>query len=323
MTLHVIDAQDDGLRLEQWCKRHLPGVPYGLTQKLIRKGAIRVQGAKIGAKDAITTGQTVYVSDQVNIRPDAPKRTSLPDTTQLEALRRMVIQEDARCFVVNKPAGLAVQGGSGLRDSVDARLEALQTPGAQRPRLVHRLDKDTSGILLIGKSREDAAFLTKAFRDKATRKLYWALVVGTPKEPVGTIELPLGKRYHDGKEKMSVVVDDNDGQQALTHYRVVETSGKLSWVELCPITGRTHQLRVHMAAIGHPIYGDGKYGGRQAFIDHDALSRQLHLHARHLALDEAGYRLRVTAPMPEHMRQAWDALNLPSEDQGVSLLELL
>ena len=330
MRTYTITATDAGLRLDQWCKRYVPELSYGLTQKLIRKGELKINKRKADQKTRLADGDiiTIYASfDKAELpaegkRPAAPLRIS---KKQAEETRRWVIYENDACLVLNKPAGMAVQGGSGVRDCVDTRLDALLDENGERPRLVHRIDRDTSGILLLGKSREAAARLTEAFRDKTARKLYWALVVGVPDRPIGTIDLPLAKRDNGGGiQKMSVVVDRSAGQHALTHYRVIASfAGRLSWLELCPVTGRTHQLRVHLNAIGNPIYGDGKYGGASAFVNQPQLEKQLHLHARYLEINDPAYAMRAFAEMPPHMFNSWDILGFAYHDDGVSLLELI
>ncbi len=187
---------------------------------------------------------------------------------------------------------------------------------------MHRLDKDTSGILVLAKERHTAKQLTELFRARQTRKRYWALVVGVPDNLIGTISTPLGKRFYQGAEKMAVVTDEADGQSALTHYRVIASTQHVSWVELYPVTGRTHQLRVHMCSIGHPVYGDGKYGGKDAFISQHSLPSQLHLHSRYLSMPLPERTIKATAPLPAHMEESWHLCGFPMEDHGVSLLEI-
>jgi 23S rRNA pseudouridine955/2504/2580 synthase len=330
MKEFTVSDNDAGLRVDQWCKLHLPMLPYMLTQKLLRKGDIKINKRKTDAKARVEAGDVIAVYANLDAPPpttNAPTPSASRKVSQKlkDELERWIIYENKHCFVLNKPAGIAVQGGSGIKDSVDGRLDALCDEHGQRPRLVHRIDRDTSGILLLAKNREDAAQLTDAFRDKQAKKIYWALVVGVPDEPIGTIDLPLGKRAQDGGiEKMSVVVDENDGQDAITHYRVVQSfGGRLSWLELRPVTGRTHQLRVHLNAIGHPIYGDGKYAGQRAFVTQPPLPKQLHLHARYLEIMRGDYRIRATAPLPWHMMESWEQLNFHADDDGVSLLEIM
>jgi 23S rRNA pseudouridine955/2504/2580 synthase len=328
MNQFTVNEGDAGLRLDQWCKLHLSMLGYGVTQKLIRKGAIKVEKRKSDAKQRLEAGQviTVYAAlDTIPFDTTVAKPRTVSNKRARE-IRDWVIYENDHCFILNKPAGIAVQGGSGVRDCIDDRLPALASESGEKPRLVHRIDRDTSGILALAKTRESATILTDCFRDKSAVKLYWALVVGVPDQPIGTIDLPLGKRdVAGGVQKMSVVVDDEDGQDAVTEYRVVQSfGGRLSWLELRPVTGRTHQLRVHLSAIGHPIYGDGKYGGQAAFVNQPVLDKQLHLHARYLEIRHPKeYRLRVVAEMPYHMEDSWRALGFPPMDHGVSLLELM
>jgi 23S rRNA pseudouridine955/2504/2580 synthase len=227
----------------------------------------------------------------------APRPTLSEDETAF--VRDMVIHEDPAAFVVNKPPGLATQGGTKTKDHLDRLLDGLPGAESSRPKLVHRLDKDTSGALLIARSPRAAAFFSKSFSGRTARKVYWALVVGVPEVKDGFIDLPIGKQFGTGGEKMCV--DEENGQAARTRYRLVERAGnRAAWVELQPMTGRTHQLRVHMAAIGHPIVGDGKYGGQEAFLT-GTISRKLHLHARRLRIDHPdGGQLDVQAEPPEH-----------------------
>lgn len=319
MNEFEISANDDGLRLDKWCKKHLLSLSYGLTQKLLRKGDIKINGKKASAKDTVHQGDIIKVYATLHHN----KSTKPRPLTQAQAdeIRESVIFEDEQCIAINKPSGLAVQGGTNIKDSVDARLDVLPNESGERAKLVHRLDRDTSGVLLLGKDRKAAARLTEAFRDKETRKIYWALVMGVPDDPIGEINAPLGKRLHENIEKMSVVVDNEEGKDALTHYRVVQAfDHHMCWLELRPITGRTHQLRVHLSAIGHPIVGDGKYGGKSAFPSNVKLDKQLHLHSRSIDIDALD--IHVTAPMPEHMLRSWHMLGFSRKDHGVSLLEI-
>ncbi|MGH6948920.1 MAG: RluA family pseudouridine synthase, partial [Kiloniellales bacterium] len=230
-------------------------------------------------------------------------------------------------IALDKPAGLAVQGGSGQKRHLDALLPALVAEGAERPRLVHRLDRDTSGVLLLASSAKSAAALTAAFRERTTRKLYWALVAGLPPRPQGRIALALAKRGAPGRQKMSVEDDGDEGagEDAVTRYKIVAKHGrKAAWLVLMPETGRTHQLRVHCAALGAPILGDGKYGGREAFPEALKLPSALMLHAREIAIPHPadGTTLRVRAPLPPHMAQAWRRLGF-DPDAGERAGEIL
>ncbi|MEO0591642.1 MAG: RNA pseudouridine synthase, partial [Pseudomonadota bacterium] len=238
----------------------------------------------------------------------------------------MVIRETPSAIVLNKPPGLATQGGSKTNRHVDGLLDAfVDGEDTPRPRLVHRLDKDTSGVLLIARTPGSAAAYSKRFSGRSARKVYWALVVGRPEVSEGTIDAPLAKQPGTGGEKMHV--DEENGQAAKTRYRVIDrASDKAAWVELEPLTGRTHQLRVHMAAIGHPIVGDGKYGGRDAFLT-GAISRKMHLHARRLIISEpantaakgtAGGKLDVTADLPLHFAASMEALGFEESQSDAS-----
>jgi 23S rRNA pseudouridine955/2504/2580 synthase len=220
-------------------------------------------------------------------------------------LRDAVLYRDDWAIVVNKPAGLAVQGGTNTERHVDAMLDGLRFHSKELPRLVHRLDKDTSGVLLIARNAAAATFFTRAFRDKTTRKIYWAITVGLPEIRQGRIDLALSKSGGAGRERVHA---DEEGKNAVTYYTVVDQAGtRASWLALLPVTGRTHQLRAHCAALGTPILGDGKYGGSGAQLGGGAAEHRLHLHARSLAIPHPqGGTLSVTAPLPPHMRRMWE-----------------
>jgi len=228
-------------------------------------------------------------------------------------LQGAILHRDDAVIVLNKPSGLAVQGGTATERHLDALLDGLRFGNDERPRLVHRLDKETSGVLVIARTAAAAAFLTRAFREKTTRKTYWAVVVGLPKPRQGRIDLALAKTPGHGGER--VRPDSDEGRHAVTYYQVIESAGnRVSWVALMPVTGRTHQLRAHCAAIGTPILGDGKYGEAAAHIAGVPGSRQLHLHARALSIPHpVGGTLQVTAPLPRHMRQTWDFFGFPAD----------
>lgn len=319
MKEFFVTGADSNMRLDRWCKKNT-SLPYGVIQKLLRKKDIKIDGKRAKADTLIQTGQTIAIYTDFDIFQEQ-QNYSLSQQKKDET-RRWVIKRSKDFIIINKPAGLAVQGGTNIKDSIDTRLPALVQDNEDTPKLVHRLDKDTSGVLLLGTSRSSAATLTEQFRARHSKKIYWALIAGVPDEPMGEINLPLGKKLADSVEKMSVVPDD-EGKQALTYYRVIESfEHHICWVELLPVTGRTHQLRVHMNAIGHPIIGDGKYGGRAAFPDAaKGLAKQLHLHARYLHLPHVKY-CRATANLPVHMQQSWDMLNFSNKDRGVSLLEM-
>jgi 23S rRNA pseudouridine955/2504/2580 synthase len=304
----TVDAEDDGVRLDRWFKRNLPETSFNIVSRWSRTGQLRIDGKRATPGDRIEAGQVIRVPPaeppaEPRIKPE--RRTISED--EIAFVNEMVIHRDLAAIVVNKPAGLATQGGTKTEVHLDGLLDGLADEGGQRPKLVHRLDKDTSGVLLLARTPRAAAFFSKAFAGRTVRKVYWALVIGVPEVRDGVIDLALAKQPGSGGEKMHV--DEEQGLAARTRYRVLERAGNsASWVELQPLTGRTHQLRVHMAAIGHPIVGDGKYGGQDAFLT-GAISRKLHLHARRLRIghpDEG--RIDVTADPPEHIAESFAAL---------------
>lgn len=312
----TVGEDDDGIRLDRWFKRNLPQVGFATVSRWARTGQIRVDGKRAKPEDRLSAGQVLRVppggEDAPAARKAAPRsRTLSPE--QIAEAKDMVIRETPSAIVLNKPPGLATQGGSKTTKHVDGLLDAFVENDRQpRPRLVHRLDKDTSGVLLIARTPGSAASFSKRFASRSARKVYWALVVGKPDLAEGVIDAPLAKQPGTGGEKMHI--DEENGAAAKTRYRVVDSAGqRAAWVELEPLTGRTHQLRVHMAAIGHPIVGDGKYGGQDAFLT-GAVSRKMHLHARRLIITEpkagegSGGKLDVTAELPPHFAASMEVL---------------
>jgi 23S rRNA pseudouridine955/2504/2580 synthase len=311
----TVDADDDGIRLDRWFKRHLPDASFNIVSRWARTGQLRVDGKRATPGDRLEAGQQLRVPPAdaaavANARP-ARKRRELTEDESDFALG-MVIHRDDAAIVLNKPAGLATQGGTKTENHVDGLLDALTFGLDNRPKLVHRLDKDTSGVLLVARTARSAGHFAKAFSSRTARKVYWALVVGVPAIEDGFIDLPIGKQPGSGGEKMHV--DEKDGASARTRYRIVERAGNTcAWVELQPYTGRTHQLRVHMAAIGHPIVGDGKYGGKEAFLT-GTISRKMHLHARRLRIDHPkGHQIDVRADLPPHMSDSFADLGFEME----------
>jgi 23S rRNA pseudouridine955/2504/2580 synthase len=302
----TVAADDEGIRLDRWFKRHLPQIGFATISRWARTGQIRVDGKRAKPEDRLAAGQVVRVPPGGDApKPARPKR-ELTDDQRAQAEAMLIHRTDA-ALVLNKPPGLATQGGTGTHSHVDGLLDAYAGEGEPRPRLVHRLDKDTSGVLLVARTPGSAAFFSKRFSGRSAKKVYWALVVGVPDVADGTIDAPLAKQPGTGGEKMHV--DDANGQPARTRYRVLDRAGnRAAWVELQPLTGRTHQLRVHMAAIGHPIVGDGKYGGQEAFLT-GSISRKMHLHARRLIIDApGGSPLDITAELPEHFAASMEQL---------------
>jgi 23S rRNA pseudouridine955/2504/2580 synthase len=300
----TVSGEDDGVRLDRWFKRNLPDASFNLVSRWARTGQLRVDGKRATPGDRIEAGQVIRVPPAE--APAAPKpkveRPTLSDD-EIAFVNEIVIHRDPAAIVVNKPPGLATQGGTKTKQHLDGLLDGLADEKGHRPKLVHRLDKDTSGVLLLARTARAAAFFSKSFSGRTARKIYWALVVDVPSIADGYIDLPLGKQPGTGGEKMHV--DEEEGLVARTRYRVIERAGnRAAWVELQPLTGRTHQLRVHMAAIGHPIVGDGKYGGQEAFLT-GTISRKLHLHARRLRIDHPdGGTIDVTAELPQHFAES-------------------
>jgi 23S rRNA pseudouridine955/2504/2580 synthase len=299
----AVAGDEDGLRLDRWFKRRWPGVAHGLLERLLRTGQVRVDGRRAKAGERLAVGQHVRVPPIVHasVTDRPPRRSRPPDAGEAADLRARVLHRDAHVIVIDKPAGLAVQGGSKTDRHLDGMLDALAFEG-ERPRLVHRLDKDTSGVLLLARSANAAALLTRAFRDGRVDKLYWAVVIGAPALQQGRIDQPLAKRFGVAGERVGA---DEEGLRAVTEYRVVERAGRrAAWLALHPRTGRTHQLRAHCAVLGTPILGDGKYGGgAAAFLEGEGIGERLHLHARSLRFPHpGGGELQVTAPLPAHLR---------------------
>ena len=298
---------EEGIRLDRWFKRHFPALGHGKLEKLLRTGQVRIDGHRAKASTRLAAGQTIRVPPLGEEIHAPPVKRPAPRVNERDAktLRDAILYMDDEVIALNKPHGLAVQGGTGTHRHLDAMLDALRFDAADRPRLVHRLDRDTSGVLLIARTVRAASELAAAFKAKAARKVYWAAVTGVPKIRAGTIDLALDK--HGGPAGGRVVADE-EGQRAITDYRIVERAGgKFSWLSLEPLTGRTHQLRVHCAAMGTPILGDPKYADREDFpAGSEGIARKLHLHARAIRLPRArGKVLEVIAPLPPHMEATW------------------
>ena len=306
----IVSDDDDGIRLDRWFKRNLPQVGFATISRWARTGQVRVDGSRAKPEDRLSAGQVLRVPPGGRDPRRGPKPRKPLSPADRQAAQDMVLYESATAIVLNKPPGLATQGGTGTTRHVDRLLDAFvaeEDEDTPRPRLVHRLDKDTSGVLLVARTPGSAAVYSRRFSGRSARKVYWALVVGVPDVREGTIDAGLAKQPGTGGEKMHV--DDEDGQPAKTRYRVVDSAGKAAaWLELEPLTGRTHQLRVHCAAMGHPIVGDGKYGGKDAFLT-GSVSRKMHLHARRLILKGPdGEPIDATAPLPEHFAQTMQHL---------------
>jgi 23S rRNA pseudouridine955/2504/2580 synthase len=307
----AVTAGEAELRLDRWFKRHFPGLTHGHLEKLLRTGQIRVDGRRAKASLRLAPGQVIRVPPMAPVLTPRPANSAkraqdrrAEDNKLIDELRRRILYRDGDVLVIDKPAGLAVQGGTATDQHLDRLLDGLAFEAKDRPRLVHRLDRDTSGVLVLARSAAAAAWLAAAFRRKETRKIYWAAVAGLPKLSEGRIDLALSKQGSGFGER---VMPDEEGRRAVTYYRVVEHAGRrAAWLALMPVTGRTHQLRAHCAAMGTPILGDGKYGGRDAFLTGVDLPKQLHLHARSIRLARpSGGEIEAVAPLPPHMVATW------------------
>ena len=317
----TVDDDDDGIRLDRWFKRHMPDVSFNLVSRWARTGQLRLAGKRATPGDRVEAGQEIRVPplDQAptQSRPQRRREPLTPDEEQY--VRDMVIYEDLAAFVLNKPPGLATQGGTKTSQHLDRLLDGLADDRG-RPKLVHRLDKDTSGALLVARTARSAGHFAQAFSGRTATKVYWAIVVGVPDATEGTIDAPLAKQPGTGGEKMHV--SEEHGLPAKTRWRVIDRAGnRAAWVELQPLTGRTHQLRAHMASIGHPIVGDAKYGGPESFLT-GGISRKLHLHARRIRIDSPDKgKIDVTANLPAHFAESLETLGFDASTGDAIRLE--
>ena len=328
-VIQVAEGEGDQ-RLDRWLRKRFPNLTQGAIEKMCRKGELRVEGGRVTSATRVQDGQAVRVPPLPDLDQSAPpaSRIGRSDEAMIQAA---VMWKDEHIIALNKPPGLASQGGSGQGDRhVDGLAAALTFGYKEAPKLVHRLDQDTSGVLLLARTDRVARGLSEALRHRNVRKIYWAAVAGVPYPRAGTIRFGLVKEGGRGQEKMRAVhpreVDATPGaKRAVTEFMTIENAGgRLSWVALQPVTGRTHQLRAHMAEIGHPILGDGKYGGSAQENLGDGwgagmggdLSRKLHLHARTLIVEHPVTKamLTLTAPLPLHMQQTWDFLGWNPKD---------
>jgi len=307
-----VESDEAGMRLDRWFKVHYPGLGFGPLQKLLRSGQVRVDGGRVKSDTRVQPGQMIRIPPmEVDAKKAGPiAGRELKHSSDHELLSRMLLHEDEKVIVLNKPAGIAVQGGSGVNRHIDQMLEAWTSPKGEKPRLVHRLDRDTSGVLVIARTRGAAQKLTAAFRERDTKKTYWSLVMGVPKKREDKISTWLVKEQTPDGDRMRIAKHGEDGaDHAVSFYRVIEQAAQnYAWLEMEPYTGRTHQLRVHAAHIGHPIIGDPKYFEADLnWAFPGGVQNRLHLHARRIDIPHPnGGRLRVTAPLPPHMVQTWN-----------------
>jgi 23S rRNA pseudouridine955/2504/2580 synthase len=308
----TVTPDESGMRVDRFLEARFPGLSFSHIQRIIRKGELRVNGRRAQPKQRLEAGQAVRIPP-LTLAPPKPRDDAPAAQKDRAFLKSITLHEDADVLVLNKPIGLAVQGGSGTTRHLDGMLDALRDAQGQRPRLVHRLDKDTAGCLLVAKTRFAATALAKTFRSRSARKTYWALVVGVPKPQQGRISTFLAKEEREDESIMRIAQHGEKGaSHAVTYYAVVETSAHtMAWISLKPVTGRTHQLRAHMAHIGHPIVGDPKYFSKENWELPGGMQNRLHLLARRIAVPHPrGGVIDITAPLPPHMLQSWNLLGL-------------
>lgn len=317
-----VSAREAGMRLDRWFKTHFPDVTHGYLQKLLRSGQVRVDARRVEAKERLEEGAQIRVPKTVRTPVDkvtsaTNKAGSTKQTTEADRrlIEGLILFEDEDVLILNKPFGVAVQGGTGTKRHIDGLLAGMADRFGERPRLVHRLDRDTTGILLVAKHRQAAARLGRTFQTRSAAKTYWALLKGVPRPPQGKVEVPLVKaagpdgdrvrKAHPGEQK--------EAMHATTHYSVIDrVANTAAWVSLKPVTGRQHQLRAHMELIGNPIVGDNKYGADRQMPSAENIEQKLHLHARRLIIPHPNgqSKIDVTAPLPDHMVATWELLGL-------------
>lgn len=324
-----VKNDDDGQRLDRWLKKHVPDMPYVLAQKLLRKGAIRVDGKRVKTDTKLVGGQEVKIPAfetggvKSQKRPENKRKLSAEDAA---FIRSLVIYDDGDVIALNKPYGIATQGGTGQKRHIDGMLDALKNEEGVEPRLVHRLDKDTSGVLLLARSAKVARELGASFKGRDVRKIYWAIVKPCPDMFTGTIKAPIAKAGGAGREKM--IVNEEEGKFAATDYSVIENANReAAFVAFWPRTGRTHQIRIHAQVMGCPILGDYKYKRIEdpeskrveADLDGMDIAKRLHLHARRLVLPhpvKPGKVIDITAPLPPELAKSWKALGFNPKYKG-------
>jgi 23S rRNA pseudouridine955/2504/2580 synthase len=307
----AVTPDESGMRVDRFLEARFPRLSFSHIQRIIRKGELRVNGRRAQPKDRLQAGQAVRIPPLHLDQPRPVSAERAADNETLDFLQSITLHEDDDVLVLNKPMGLAVQGGSGTTRHLDGLLEVMRDAKGQRPRLVHRLDKDTAGCLLVAKTRFAATALAKTFRTRAARKIYWALVVGVPKPRQGRISTYLAKDEREDESIMRVAKHGEEGaSHAVTYYAVVDTAARdLAWISLKPVTGRTHQLRAHMAHIGHPIVGDPKYFSKENWELPGGMQNRLHLLARRIVVPHPrGGTIDITAPLPPHMQQTWNLI---------------
>lgn len=311
-----VSKDDDGQRLDRWLKRHVPELPYILAQKLMRQGQIRVDSKRAKAETRLKAGQDVRIPPIATLDIRKQKRKEISDKDRA-FIKSLVIYDDGDVVALNKPYDLATQGGTKMKRHIDGLLDVLKNKEGVRPRLVHRLDKDTSGVLLLARSAQAARVLGESFKGRDVKKIYWAIVSPAPALPQGTIKAPLIKA--GGAQREKVIVDEKEGKKARTEYSVIETIGhQAAFVAFWPRTGRMHQIRVHAQVMGCPIIGDGKYGGAAAKVEGIEHARRMHLHARRIICPHPLRKgtIDVTAPLPPELVTSWRNFGFNPNDKS-------
>ena len=317
-TIEVAE-REAGMRLDRWFRVHFPEITHGYLQKLLRSGQVRVNAKRVEAKERLQAGAQIRVPKAARTPREgspAAKAAGVPSASKADRdlIESMILFEDDDVLVPDKPFGIAVQGGTGTRRHIDGILAGMADRFGDRPRLVHRLDRDTTGVLLVAKHRAAAAKLGRIFQTRSAAKTYWALVKGVPKPPQGKVEAALvkGSGPDGDRVRKARPGEQKEAMHATTHYSVVDrVAHKAAWVSLKPVTGRQHQLRAHMEIIGHPIVGDNKYEGGMD-LPAENIEPKLHLHARRLVIPHPAGKAKidVSAPLPPHMLATWDLLGL-------------
>jgi 23S rRNA pseudouridine955/2504/2580 synthase len=313
----LVNDDEDGMRLDRWFATHFPQLGFGRLQKLIRNGEVKVDKAKVTTSTRLAPGQTVRIPPIDDPETVKPVRINSADA---DFLRDLILYEDNDIYVFNKPHGLAVQGGTGQARHLDGMLKSLPNSKGEAPRLVHRLDRDTSGCLIVAKTKAAASHFGTVFRSRSARKIYWAVVAGNPHPQQGEISCWLTRQSTEDGEQMVVVRNGTPGaQHSMSYYSTTDTaSRRFAWVTLKPVTGRTHQLRVHMAQLGTPIIGDPRYFNIENWQGAPGLSEGLHLHARRIAIPlRNGKRIDISAPLPPHMRASFETLGFDPDRYDV------
>jgi len=321
--IKTVTPDDDDTRVDRWFKRYYPDIGNGLIQKMLRKGMIRVDGKRAKSNDRLQAGQDIKIPNAILTAVSSPKPKKLPPKLTADDviyIKSLVIYEDEHVIALNKPPGIATQGGSKVSEHIDGYLDGLKGKDGQRPKLVHRLDRDTSGVMLIAKSQKAAKHLGEAFKERNVRKYYWAITRPAPDLNEGVINIPLSKSKGRGGERMAR--DNQNGKKSETYYTVIERIGKkAAWVAFWPRTGRTHQIRAHSLIMGCTIFGDPKYCNEELMEWTDeagALEDRLHLHARRIIIPHPVFQNRfidVVAELPDHMRKTWKYFGFNAKDK--------